>query len=254
MLRQILSATRRTLRNQPVLRRVAQNGCESSVLDQTSLTSASGRCVDGAQSWIRQLRSYSAASATSGSLYGSMLVERLPIVLPEDPAWEREYREWSEARADKYRVALPDQIVEPKGLIENLPDFDPAPRETEADKTGNRKTIQRKLPEFLFLVLKDKSGKWVFPKAKHNDGETMRQTAERSLKDFAGESLVCWVVGNAPQGHHEEADGTTFYYRGSYLEGELQLQGGYIDHAWVTKEELGEFFDAEHHDLLKRML
>ena len=62
------------------------------------------------------------------------------------------------------------------------------------------------------------------------------------------------MVGNAPQGHYETADGTTFYYRGSYIEGELELQDGYVEHAWVTKEELGEYFDADHHDLLKRML
>ena len=86
-----------------------------------------------------------------------MLVERIPVVIPEAPAWEREYKEWSEARRDKFRVKLPDQIVEAKGLLDNLPDFEPAPRETEADRTGDRSTLHRKLPEFLFLVVKEKT-------------------------------------------------------------------------------------------------
>jgi len=184
-----------------------------------------------------------------------MLVERIPIVIPEAPEWEREYKEWSEARRDKFKLKLPDSVVEPKGLLDNLPDFEPAPRETEADRLGDRSTVYRKLQEYLFLVVKDKSNKWGFPKVKHEDGETMRQTAERSLKDFAGDSIECFVVGNAPQGHYTDSSGgTTFYYRGSYIEGDLKLEDKYIDHVWATKEELGEYFDAKHHELLKRML
>ncbi len=237
----------------PALRRILAKHEVSAVEEAGGLSSfgasASGRYIDG-----YGRRFISSTAATSNALYGSMLVERIPVVIPEAPEWEREYKEWSQARRDKFKVKLPDQIVEAKGLLETLPDFEPASRETEADQTGDRSTIHRKLAEFLFLVVKDKDGNWGFPKCEHSEGETMRQTAERSLKDFAGDSLECWVVGNAPQGHYKEANGTTFYYRGSYLEGELALQGGYTDHLWLTKEELGEFFDADHHDLLKKML
>ncbi len=254
MLRQALGAARRASRAQAALTRISVQGSASKLVEQASLTSASGRSFEALRFQITRSRGHVSTSSSLGALYGSMLVERIPVVLPDPPQWEVEYHEWSESRRDRHRVKLPDQIVEPKGLLENLPDFEPAPRETEADRTGDRKTLQRKLSEYLFLVLKDKNGKWGFPKTEHAQSETMRQTAERSLKDFAGESIECWVVGNAPQGHYEEQDGTTFYYRGSYLEGDLVLQGGYTDHAWVTKEELGEFFDAQHHDLLKRML
>lgn len=255
MFRQALKAARRA-RAQAFRHSLAQRRGDANANRGTSCAaSALGACRDGRSTAASSARSYVAASAAANnSLYGSMLVERIPVVIPEAPAWEREYKEWSEARRDKFRVKLPDQIVEAKGLLDNLPDFEPAPRETEADRTGDRSTLHRKLPEFLFLVVKEKDGKWGFPKSKHDDGETMRQTAERSLKAFAGDSLECWVVGNAPQGHYETADGTTFYYRGSYIEGELELQDGYVEHAWVTKEELGEYFDADHHDLLKRML
>lgn len=254
MLRTALSAARRA-RSIVVPRHVSASGGDGllqafgDVAAPAREASSTGRALEA------QSRKYATASAASSSaLYGSMLVERIPVVIPEPPEWEREYMEWAQARRDKFKVKLPDQIVEAKGLIDNLPDFEAAPRETEADRTGDRSTLYRKLPEFLFLVLKDKSGKWGFPKAKHNEGETMRQTAERSLKAFAGDSLECWVVGNAPQGHYEEPTGTTFYYRGSYVEGDLELQEGYTQHAWVTKEELGEYFGEKHHDLLRRML
>lgn len=250
MFRRAMIAAKRA-RSFGLSRNVSQTGGEFTARFSSPAreTSASGRGLENVS------RSFTTSIAASASaLYGSMLVERIPVVIPEPPAWEREYLEWAQARRDKFKVKLPDEMVEAKGLIDNLPDFDAAPRETEADHTGDRSTMYRKLPEFLFLVLKDKSGTWGFPKAPHTDGETMRQTAERSLKDFAGDSLECWVVGNAPQGHYEEQGVTTFYYRGSYVEGELELQGDYVEHAWVTKEELGEFFDDSHHDLLKRML
>ena len=258
MMRQALAAVRRNTRIQRP-RGLPALGEQTRAGDTTTST-RSGLC-DERGTW-KHLRTHFPSSSSrlfaSGSmqtpLFGSMLVERIPVVVPDAPDWEREYQEWSQARRDKFKVKLPDSVVEPKGLEENLPDFEAAPRETEADRLGDRSTIYRKLQEFLFLVVKDKSDKWGFAKLKHEDGETMRQTAERSLKEFAGDSIECWVVGNAPQGHYEESDGTTFYYRGSYIEGDLKLENNYVDHAWVTKEELGEYFDEKHHELLKKML
>ena len=135
----------------PALRRILAKHEVSAVEEAGGLSSfgasASGRSIDG-----YGRRFISSTAATSNALYGSMLVERIPVVIPEAPEWEREYKEWSQARRDKFKVKLPDQIVEAKGLLENLPDFEPASRETEADQTGDRSTIHRKLAEFLFLV------------------------------------------------------------------------------------------------------
>ena len=39
-------------------------------------------------------------------LYANMIVERLPWVMPEPPAWETEYREWSEARGARFLNCL----------------------------------------------------------------------------------------------------------------------------------------------------
>ncbi len=42
--------------------------------------------------------------------------------------------------------------------------YQPAPRQTEADHTGNKHTTNRALDDRLYLVLKHKStGEWAFP-------------------------------------------------------------------------------------------
>lgn len=130
MFRQALKAARRA-RAQAFRHSLAQRRGHANANRGTSCAaSALGACRDGRSTAASSARSYVAASAAANnSLYGSMLVERIPVVIPEAPAWEREYKEWSEARRDKFRVKLPDQIVEAKGLLDNLPDFEPAPRE-----------------------------------------------------------------------------------------------------------------------------
>ena len=35
-----------------------------------------------------------AAAAVASKLYGACVLERLPVVAPESPAWEQEYLEW----------------------------------------------------------------------------------------------------------------------------------------------------------------
>lgn len=56
--------------------------------------------------------------------------------------------------------------------------FTPAARETEADLTNNRKSLERKLDTTLYLLVKQKiEGKdhWVLPQVYWKEGETMRQ-------------------------------------------------------------------------------
>ena len=69
---------------------------------------------------------------------------------------------------------MPEGLVNPKAEFEERDqgeDFEPAPRETEADKTGDQRTMHRRLDEFLFLVVQDaKTGQWGFPRREHVEG------------------------------------------------------------------------------------
>jgi hypothetical protein len=89
-------------------------------------------------------------------------------------------------------------------------------------------------------------------------GETIRQTAERALMLASGTgALRTYFVGNAPCGHFRTDDGTVFFVKAQLLksQGPLQLGRGWTDFAWVSKDELPEYFkDDSARRLLDQML
>lgn len=210
----------------------------------------------------------------------NMIVERIPFVVPELPQWEVEYKEWSFKRAERYRKELPEEFVNPKTEGDDIETehatFQAAPLETEADNSGDVRTIFRKMDQFLFLVVQDKStGEWGFPKRHHEEGETMREAAKKAMDECLGNSIETFLVGNAPLGHFLESKvggvpvaaggggsdgggdsdgaqkeivgegktgggkGTNFYHRAQWLEGELRLEPKYKDFKWLTKVRTG---------------
>ena len=182
-------------------------------------------------------------------LIANMIVERLPVVTPAPEAWEVEYQSWSAERRAKFLRELPEDLVDPKGEFEELEDpeeskFVPASRETEADVSGDTKTLHRRLDQFLFLVVQDAATKrWGFPREVNpEDGATtMRATAKAAMDACVGDSIETFLVGNAPAGHWPEPNGagggggTNFYHRAQWLEGDLRLTEKYSDFKWLTK-------------------
>ena len=219
-----------------------------------SRDSAGSRCA----SWVRRYRGNARGtrprdvSVADRPLIANMIVERLPVVTPEPEAWEVEYRSWSEERRAKFLRELPNDLVDPKGEFEELVDpeesrFTPASRETPADVSGDARTLERKLDQFLFLVVRDAATKkWGFPRLVNpEDGETtMRATAKAAMDACVGDSIETFLVGNAPAGHWPEQPtpgaaggegGTNFYHRAQWLEGDLRLTEKYTDFKWLTK-------------------
>ena len=188
-------------------------------------------------------------SVADRPLIANMIVERLPVVTPALEAWEVEYRSWSEERRAKFLQELPPELVDPKGEFEELADpedarFVPASRETAADVSGDARTLDRRLDQFLFLVVRDAATKeWGFPRLVNpEDGATtMRATARAAMEACVGDSVETFLVGNAPAGHWPEprpdggGGGTNFYHRAQWLEGDLRLTEKYDDFKWLTK-------------------
>jgi len=89
--------------------------------------------------------------------------------------------------------------------IAGLP-FTPAPRETEADKSGNIHTIDRQLKTSVFLAIQSTSEgtmsnipRWTLPSAiATSDDETLLAVAQRAVLNVAGPNLKIWCPGNAP--------------------------------------------------------
>ena len=81
----------------------------------------------------------------------------MQVVIPEDPPWEIEYQEWQEQLQRRYQKPLPKDFEDvDKGSTLGPEDFQPGPRITEADHTGDTKSLERKLDRRLFLMLKPK--------------------------------------------------------------------------------------------------
>jgi large subunit ribosomal protein L46 len=84
--------------------------------------------------------------------------------------------------------------------------FTPAPRETEADKTGNIHTLDRQLKTSVFLAIQSTNEgtmsnipRWTLPSAiATSTDDTLLAVAQRAVTNVAGPNLKIWCPGNAP--------------------------------------------------------
>lgn len=137
----------------------------------------------------------------------------------------------------------------------------PIPRETEADRTGDVKRLDRALDRTLYLVVRDSRSRWGFPSDEVRPDEGLHETAARALADAAGVNMNTWMVGRHPIAHEKhaptfkddaEAEGgrslkarghNVFYLKGRIMAGQADLtenRFGLTDFKWLTKDELRE--------------
>lgn len=130
------------------------------------------------------------------------------------------------------------------------------PRLTVADQKNDKQSVNRKLEETLVLLVEQTIGTknhLLLPQGKRRPDETLRQTAERVLKEKCGPSIDVLFYGNAPCGFYKykypiseqkEAIGAKiFFFRATYQSGQnLQNDGKQKQIAnkyeWLSKEEL----------------
>lgn len=133
--------------------------------------------------------------------------------------------------------------------LDELKNFQLAPTITEADKKNDVKSLNRKLDRNLVLLVEQKVGEnnfWIPPQGVRKDGETLRQTAERVLKETCGDGLNVKFYGNAPCGFYKYKYPKTiresgvigakvFYYQAKYLDGSLESE---VEYQWLDRTEL----------------
>jgi large subunit ribosomal protein L46 len=210
-------------------------------------------------------------ASTSSEIYASCVaLERLPVVMPQPPAWEIEFRTWQQEFNSKSFKVLPSQFTQSGASTSKDNDDDssgrkawaPAPLETRADKAGDTKSLRRRLDQRLFLLVQDSgTGAWGFLNSVIRDGEDVssRSVAERAMEDvFPGkDSAWYYFVGNAPAAHTKNGDVTQFYHRCQLIGGEIdasQILQKFKDYAWVAPDEFGEYLkDDEQASVLKAM-
>lgn len=141
------------------------------------------------------------------------------------------------------------------------------PKITLEDHADNRKSLYRKLDSRLYLIVKKdrEAHSWQFPLVSHAevDGDHLRATAERGVRQQLGEDIDTYFVGNGPltwfaydteQSEAASSPKKVFFYKAQYLFGNVQLGDGLVDHAWVTRAELGEYLSPEYHSHLDQAL
>eukprot|EP00271_Cylindrocystis_brebissonii_P014757 TRINITY_DN36282_c0_g1_i1.p1 TRINITY_DN36282_c0_g1~~TRINITY_DN36282_c0_g1_i1.p1 ORF type:complete len:269 (-),score=48.12 TRINITY_DN36282_c0_g1_i1:182-988(-) len=211
-------------------------------------------------------------------LIASVILERLPVVLPNLPDWEQEYKAFSFARQQMYRKEYPQQLLEKSSSFSAAEDeegalaFEPASKITAADRKNDVRSLSRALDQRLFLIVQGRplrsdfsEPRWHFPEREYSNEATMRQCAEKALTEKVGSEAELYFVGNAPCGHWQMRENPLvkrFFFRSQIIGSNFSIRpGGQLrDFAWVTKEELLSKYavlpgDAEgDKDLFKKIL
>lgn len=214
-------------------------------------------------------------------IVSASILHRYPVITQDMLPWELEKHNVDMAIADKQNEyfnkliegtdaakMVSEQRMDPEDILKTLP-FTPASRVTEADISGDRKTSDRKLQQSLFLMVKRNrdTHEWQFPQGKRSDTESLRQTAER-VGDRAYGKVDRWYVSNVPMGHlvyayppamqeqRKQYGAKVFFYRCQLIgERNFKLETRlYKDFAWVSRDEVGEYVDAETAAYLKELL
>jgi len=173
-------------------------------------------------------------------IVAATIIERVPIVLPEIPQFEKNYMEFCAKRntildkeqeeAAKKRVEEELKIRAKKeraskkkdaagktlrntgegneggDLTEELKKEKKIyPLITPADLSNDMKSVYRKLTNRLYLIVKKprKEFSWQFPQGgyEEKDGKHLRVTAQRELQEECGTKLHVWWIGNSPMGN-----------------------------------------------------
>jgi len=223
-------------------------------------------------------------------LKSTAVVERPPIVLPDMPDWKREFLE-IQASLEYYKlrdyppgIGVPhpsepdeddmvsDQNEDSDG--EQVMKYEPAPRVTQADEDNDLRSMERALPESLYLVVKQKStGTWAFPQTTVKEDEMLGKAAQRAIDETCSELPELFHFHRQPFGFIPIAfDEPTQQQLGAYgaklffynaqvvnpyekwaphvgdgnkedfnMQGvTLRPDGDYDEMAWLTKAELSE--------------
>ncbi|CAN6565622.1 unnamed protein product [Malus baccata var. baccata] len=168
-------------------------------------------------------------SSSSEKIVASVLFERLPVVIPKIDPVVYAYQEFAFRWRQQYRRIYPDELLDKsnaRGKGDYQIDYVPAPRITEADKTNDKKSLQRALDRRLYLLLSGNTdgsaGKsvWHFPEKVYQSEETLRKQ---------------------------------FFFKSQVIAANKFDIGKCEDFVWVTKDELIEYF-PEKADFLNNMI
>uniref|UniRef100_A0A914XB67 39S ribosomal protein L46, mitochondrial n=1 Tax=Plectus sambesii TaxID=2011161 RepID=A0A914XB67_9BILA len=276
-------------------RRIVEMSCAGRVLARRQLCSAIGSCYvhtapaiatsnDGANLRPSNFR---------WRIYTGVILERFPIAAPPLSDVERQYkdvksqmelensflnnfelRQLKEKATALKRAQLEaegknlDQLGETIGISTAELDYNWqkkadsfAPPDLSKIEVDDEKSLKRKFDRKLVLVVRQRFGvpdyvsPWSLPYVAHRDGESLRQTVERSLASLVHPDLKATVTGNAPFVYysrtfptktraHANADGMKLFVYKAVLSPPFNFKltsDDVVDYKWVTHDELAKY-------------
>lgn len=199
----------------------------------------------------------------------STIVQRGNVVLPDKEDWEKEY-ELLRDYLGQFGKLYPEELtgkdqpdikkfedwrMTDEELIAALP-FTPAPRETEADHSGDVRTTNRRLKDNVYLlVLEEGQGdsKWQFPTVDLKEDESCLEAARRAVAEKVGTELEIWCPSSCPwtvdmarfDDEQQKASGMygvkNFFMLVNYDDGHVDTEHlGVEDFAWLNRGEIVE--------------
>ncbi|KAL5612661.1 uncharacterized protein BROUX77_002817 [Berkeleyomyces rouxiae] len=140
---------------------------------------------------------------------------------------------------------------------DRLPVESPQPRESEADRAGDVRRLDRKMDRTLYLTVQHNDGTWTFPSVELAEKENLHVAAKRAMDTSAGVNMNTWVVGRVPVAHVVEPATKTFFLKGRIMAGQANLAGnplGLKDFKWLTREELEATLAPEYFKGVRNMM
>ncbi|KAM4744973.1 large ribosomal subunit protein mL46 isoform 2-T2 [Anableps anableps] len=161
-----------------------------------------------------------------------------------------DYDSDEEERHGDQEIMLTQDLVDT--WEQRLKSFQPAPR-VRADVDKDLTSVQRCLADSLVLLAKQQVGAeklWLLPQAAWQEGETLRQTAERAL-DSVTAGFKATFLGNAPCGVYkyklpkaartESSVGTKVFFFKAVLADGAPGNAPNTPLLWVKKSELEKY-------------
>ncbi|POY72819.1 NUDIX hydrolase [Rhodotorula taiwanensis] len=153
--------------------------------------------------------------------------------------------------------------------VEGAPEF--LERETEADKQGDVRSLERKQDRTLYLLLQKKRADhaWQFPQGGVEGTESLVDAAQRELLEETGPNVDVWPVGRVPAGafsypfppaHKKKFpdfdSARVFFMPMRMIRGQAvpNQKEGIVDFAWLTKEEVKDKVSAEYWQAVEPIL
>ncbi|GAA5844112.1 hypothetical protein JCM5353_001092 [Sporobolomyces roseus] len=273
---------------------------------RSGLRTAQCSCKSGLRFPYPRHQSTSSTEATQSSSHrvvAAALLSRPPLILPSLSPFERSYYAYQRkihralskpleastswffkkgSTAEKSFVQFDKKVEKEIGNEDDMRPFEMAreevegasqvmEKETEADKKGDVKSLERKADRTVYLLLKKKRSQhqWQFPQGGVEGDESLVEAARRELVEETGPNMDVWSVGRVPAGAYSypfpaehikknpgKESARVFFMPMRVVRGQAvpNQKEGLVDYAWLTKEEIKEKVSEDYWNAVEPML